>query len=143
MTCKDWFSVYPADGDQWTNTISVPNYYNVCSQIVGYYNIRGYQLPRTGVAYADFSSYYEPNPNERIYLEVKLVSPLKKDQYYKISFYVALINKSMYYTSNGIGAYLSKDKIEKFNYFALEVSPHIISDFKIIDTLNWTETSSM
>jgi gliding motility-associated-like protein len=142
MDCKDWFSVYPANGDKWTNTVSIPDYYNVCAgPCCSYYNSYGYQVPHSGVAYTQIMAYFEPNPNERIYLEVRLTEPLKKDQWYKIIFYVALINKSMYYTSNGIGAYLSIDKLEKFNYSVVEVTPAIMASKLVKDTLNWTEVS--
>ena len=139
MTCKEWSSVMPANGDQWTNTNSVPDYFNACSSCFGYYNYAGYQLPRTGLAYSDICAYFGPNPNERIYLEVRLNSPLKKDQIYKVSYFAALINKAEW--SSPIGAYLSIDKFVKADYFALQLVPHIESNGQIRDTLNWTEVS--
>jgi hypothetical protein len=109
MTCKDWFGVYPANGTQWTNTVSVPDYFHICSTNSSFDNYRGYQLPRTGVAYTDVLVYERPNPNQRIYLECQLLQPLVKDEIYKLSFFVSLINLSKYYT-NKIGIYLSVDK---------------------------------
>ena len=139
MTCKDWFSVYPANGDQWTNTISVPDYYNVCAgPCCSYTNSYGFQLPHSGVAYSEFSAYEQANPDERIYLECQLLAPLVKDEIYKVSFFVSLINKAKNYT-NKIGIYLSAEKQEKFNYYTLDVIPQIMSSVKIKDTLNWVE----
>lgn len=138
MTCKDWFSVYPANGTQWTNTVSVPDYFHICSTGSSFDNYRGYQLPKTGVAYSIFLAYEQWNPDQRIYLECQLLSPLVKGEIYKVSFFVSLINKAKNYT-NKIGIYLSEEKQEKFNYYTLDVIPQIMSSVKIKDTLNWVE----
>ncbi len=140
MACKDWFSVYPANGTQWTNSISVPDYFHTCSSNSGFNNGRGFQLPRTGVAYSDILAYEQANPGQRIYLECELKLILEKDKIYKVNFFVSLCNKYKYYT-NAIGAYLSENKIEQFNYWALEITPQIISSVKINDTLNWVKIS--
>ncbi len=139
MNCKEWFSVFPANGDQFTNTISIPDYYNVCAgSCCSYTNSLGFQFPHTGVAYSQILAYEQPNPNARIYLECELKQVLEKDKIYKISFFASLCNKYKYYT-NALGAYLSVIKIEKFDYWALEITPSIMSQTKINDTLNWVE----
>ena len=142
MTCKDWFCVYPANGDQFTNNITQCDYYNSCSQLAGYNNSNGFQIPKTGVAYSDLLVYYDPIQNTRLYLECELTQTLEKNKFYVVNFFVSLANKSKFYT-NAIAAHFSPNKIEKFDYSYLQTVSHVIGKEKIKDTLDWVEISGI
>ena len=101
-----WFqpNIYGSSTDYYnscnssTNTVSVPT------------NIVGYQLAKSGVAYAGFLLYGALAPNYREYLEVKLTDSLIQGETYCVRFYV-VSSDNLKYAIDAIGAFLSIDSV--------------------------------
>src|SRR6202007_848580 len=66
----------------------------------------GWQVPKTGNAYAGFILKDNSTANYREYVEGKLSSPLVAGQHYCVSFYISLPDKGYLYCNN-FGMYLS------------------------------------
>lgn len=49
----------------WLSFRGTPDYFNKCSTIEGIYNSWGYQLPHTGLGYADVGVYQSGLPNSQ------------------------------------------------------------------------------
>jgi len=121
---------------------NTPDIFNSCSTptTLGVpFNCLGYQYAKTGQGYAGFA--WETS-NNCDYLSVMLITPLKAEKKYCISFYVNPGNQT-YYVMDRIGAYLSIDSIYVSTYAYLHYIPQIESPSGVIisDTVNWTEIS--
>ncbi|HEY9083548.1 MAG TPA: gliding motility-associated C-terminal domain-containing protein [Vicingaceae bacterium] len=126
---KNWYSP----------TLGSPDYYNVCatnSQLGVPQNGRGYQMPKTGDAYAGF--YVRANSNNREYLQVELAQPLKEGKKYTVHFYLSLSDIDEISIWN-IGMYFSNLAIysSTFAVFAPNLTPQILN--KEGNYLNWEE----
>jgi hypothetical protein len=125
-------------------TGATSDYYNACG--TGYSNVpncsAGYQLARTGVAYAGFFGLFTYGDNYREYIQVQLNSTLQSDSCYFVEFYCNLYNLS-FYSINKIGAYLSNTAITTtvLPSLVLNYTPQIISSTFLSDTLNWIHVS--
>ena len=100
--CQDWFTpmfyLDPAFNPANPNIYGSSDYYNTCSNqsfsIPG--NLFGYQSVRTGDAYAGFGLlgvFHPPNypyTNYKEYIEVELISDLKKGREYCVEFYYSV-----------------------------------------------------
>ena len=107
------------------------------------YNYFGVQIPRTGNAYAGFSSgYVSPANNLREYLEVELNDSLVLGKKYCVSFFVSFANLSA--TSiDGFGVYFSNILLSYSSppQGLLNLTPQVSNPTGVIlsDTLNWIE----
>lgn len=118
-----------------------PDYYNQCSSgtIVNIpSNYQGFQLARSGTAYAGIIT-YNSLFEYREYLEVPLTNTLQFNSCYHFEMYVNLSDNSQY-TIDNIGVYLSDTLINGItNALPLPFAPHISNQpGNIFDTLNWT-----
>jgi gliding motility-associated-like protein len=122
-------------------TENTPDIYNSCSVTSGVpHNGGGYQPAKTGNGYAGINLLW--NSNNKEYLSVKLLSPLKAEKKYCVSFYVNFFN-NCYLAIDAIGAYLSNDSIFYNIYTTLPFQAQIENqEWNIIkDTVNWTLVS--
>lgn len=125
-------------------TGATTDYYNACAS--GYSNVpncsAGYQLARTGVAYAGLFGLFTYGDNYREYLQVQLISALQTDSCYFVEFYCNLYNPC-FYSINKMGAYLSDTAVTTITLpsLVLNYSPQIISSTFLSDTLNWMHVS--
>ncbi|MEP7170526.1 MAG: hypothetical protein ABI855_14245, partial [Bacteroidota bacterium] len=108
-------------------TLGTPDLFNICNLNIPH-NFFGYQVPRTGVAYAGIitliTTYDSVYNSWREYAEVKLNSSLQTGTKYFISFYVSLAD-SVNYATDDIGAYLSIDTAKSDTSYLLAVTPQI------------------
>jgi OmpA-OmpF porin, OOP family len=120
------------------------DYFNSCTRIqVGVpQNFMGYCLPKDGQAYAGLILLLEPpadstkggKVNYREYLQSRLTGPLKKDQWYGVTFYFSVAPYSTF-AINRLGAYLSEKKISKGRSTkVLAYKPQITMDTTVILT---------
>lgn len=88
-TCPNRISIFKSSIEDWTtpNTGST-DYFNSCSNTVGFVNFFGEQEARTGNAYAGI--YVMAPQNYREYIQAELSDPLITGQKYTVSFYVSL-----------------------------------------------------
>ncbi len=79
--------------EYWDQTNGTPDYYNACSIIMSTpKNIMGQEDPKTGYGYVGMYLYDKGNYRE--FLTAKLTEPMRKQEYYVISLYVALSENS-------------------------------------------------
>lgn len=124
-----------------------PDYYNVCetNNYAGVpKNLMGWQIARTGNAYAGFIAAYPledipPNPPvRREYVEIKLSDYLQAGQKYFVRFYVSLADSSNY-AIDDIAMFFSSDTAISDTSYQLHYSPQITNpqgNF-IVDKTNW------
>lgn len=112
--------------ENWTQaTAGTVDYYNSCSQTVGVpKNIFGFQNAHSGKGYIGMVTYSPSQKNYREYLQTKLISPLETGKIYCIEFYISLGDNATYVT-DGIGIYISKEKIKSENNIQLNYNPQI------------------
>jgi hypothetical protein len=135
----------------WVNpTNADPDYYNQCSSNTASslpINYLGYQLARTGIAYAGIGCYNSPALSApfRDYLQVELSSPLSLNKDYCVSFFVSLVDNYSSCCSivaiTEIGIYFSNQAVTSTSYSQLNYIPQITSPVGVYlsDTLGWTE----
>src|SRR5690606_19461467 len=75
-------------------------------------NFTGDQMALSGNNYAGVRWWSYQNKEPRTYLQTQLKHKMKKDSLYCVRFYVTLADLSKYATGE-LGAYFSKEKIEK------------------------------
>ena len=113
------YSSCPSDYSQfdlvtsWTTPTSFKSsdYYNICATLGSVsvpLNGGGYQLARSGSAYAGIYVYYADNIRE--YIEGSLATPLESGACYHVEFYVSAANYYSY-TTDAIGIYFSNSLI--------------------------------
>jgi gliding motility-associated-like protein len=120
---------------------SSTDYFNACSSMLSVPNYPGgFQLAKTGVAYAGM--WFLQSPNYREYLQVKLDSALKLNRCYYVEFYV---NQPDYITEsiNNIGANLSITQPIGTVGILMPLTPHILNTGNpiISDSINWVKVS--
>jgi len=74
------------------------DYFNACSDALGYYNYVGNQKPKTGDGYAGIYTYAPGSYRE--YMQTKLVKKLIRGTNYTITFYVSLADCSSHAINN-------------------------------------------
>ncbi|MBI1289207.1 MAG: T9SS type A sorting domain-containing protein [Flavobacteriales bacterium] len=132
----------------WSTAKGSVDYYNACSNSIypdyGTPNNRlGFQLPRTGNAYASLLCYIDAWTNEREYLWGELSSPLIANQKYYLEYYVNLSDSSNFAISN-FGAHVSVNDtryLSSGGFLNLESSIHFDTTSAIKDTDGWTKIS--
>ena len=97
---------------------------------------------------------YRPEPpgangtwHSRQYIQVKLESPLKKNESYHFSMWVRTSNYAATFFTSGLGAYLSNSNFyitpkELKDHYYVELSPQIICDSVISNVDEWKEIDS-
>ena len=128
-----------------------PDYYNACggnggqASVPG--NLAGYQVARTGKAYAGIIGYYNYNGSAvdavGEALSTKLTASLLKDSAYCVTFYVSPVLSYFLpaVVLNEIGANLSDTLPDAPTGHNLTLPYHIVSDTSVhmIDTTRWYE----
>lgn len=93
--CPKGISFFHNNVKHWT----IPNngttdYFNLCSNEIGFKNFVGYQKARTGEGYAGVHMYYKKNYRE--YIQGTLKQPLIREKKYRVTFYLSLADSSKY-----------------------------------------------
>ncbi len=123
-----------------------PDYFNTCATNPSLSipsNIVGYQVPKTGNAYAGFGVYvYNYTPTTRENIAVQLKQKLSANKLYCITLHVSLTERSRVAISN-IGCFFKADSIKNFYpiptpFSAITFTTPILESSSIIsDTINW------
>ncbi|WP_405574368.1 OmpA family protein [Winogradskyella sp. Asnod2-B02-A] len=93
--CPRAMSLFHRNVKNWTNPNSgTTDYFNSCSEKMGFENFNGYQKARTGKGYAGIYTYFKKNYRE--YVQGGLKSTLKRGRKYQVKFYVSLAENSRY-----------------------------------------------
>ncbi len=120
-------------------------YFNSCLQ--------SYQMPKTGIAYAEFSSFVQSPSQESNIPFLKLVDTLKAGKIYCVTYYVSMWNNARYGIDK-LGALLTPTAFpEKLpvtctssNTVAVAglYTPQVVTPPGVVfeDTLNWMEVSA-
>lgn len=87
-------------------------------------NSVGFQSALSGINYAGVVWYSYMDKQPRSYLQVKLKEMLKKGQKYCVTYYVSLADLSKY-SSDNLGAYLSKIQVNKKDMASLTYKPQV------------------
>ncbi len=131
MESKHWYSP----------TIGSPDLFHVCANSSNPQwgvpqNTRGYQVPKTGGAYAGF--FVRANDDGREYLQVELNKPLEGGKKYSVQFYLSLADIFAVSVWN-IGICLSNTAVSSplINTYVLNVTPQILNEEG--NFLNWEE----
>lgn len=132
-----------SDCNNWVSFKGSPEYIPYCRSN-SYSNGAGFQIPRTGEAYAGFIGYDKNNSNVREFFGVALTSPLVIGEKYYVSFYVSLGYKKHVFNvaNNNIGAMFTT--YSYYDPFLTLPSPnfaHIKENEIISDTINWIKIS--
>ena len=122
---------------------SSTDYFNKCATVwyVSVPSNLGYQLPRTGNAYAGFYL-TGPSANYREYAEIQLLDTLIIGKKYCVEFYVSLLDNAM--AVDAVGAYFTKDSLfVNSPNTLLPYTPQISNPIGNIlsDTVNWIKVS--
>ena len=152
-SCPNHFSQIEKAKGWFQPTIGTPDYLNTCvDSTAGVIdiplNLFGYQMPRTGNAYAGLALFSTNPPlniedNYREYIETKLAIPMKSNTKYYISFYVSFADSGINTTSR-VGAYLSNDSVIDLTIDSnLNFKPQIENPkgHFIKDNTNWEKVS--
>jgi len=105
------------------------------------HNTFGYQIARTGVAYAGIFLYEQAGPDGyREYITTQLKELLKKGIKYQIKFYVSLAEESEIAVSN-VEALFTKEPIKFLGQGRLDYVPQLSykNNKPVTDTSKWTE----
>ncbi|NRR91331.1 OmpA family protein [Winogradskyella undariae] len=70
------------------------DYFNNCSEAIGFQNFNGYQEARTGKGYAGIYTYFKKDYRE--YIQGSLTSKLERGKKYQVKFYISLAENSRY-----------------------------------------------
>jgi len=127
---KHWFNPHGATPDFYT---FYPGY---CSGPTSINNPNGFQIARSGSAYAGIYGYLNPT---REYIANTLTDSLVPGSCYFVEFYVALANPCKYSIDN-LGAYITDDTSGFKNFLHnISVVPQIINQPGVMlsDTMNW------
>lgn len=105
----------------------------------------GQQMPRTGKVTTGIWIYgpgWSPK-DYREYLEVKLITPLKKGTYYKATMYVSHEDYLKLYTNN-LGMYFSDTLVDKQKFYTqLNFTPQVNETKVIKDDKNWVKVTGI
>lgn len=128
----------------WINpTMYSPDYFNECDTRVTFslgvpQNWYGFQVAKSGVAYAGVITKYGFSSTLREYIQVKLTDSLKIGKKYLVKYYISVADSSPY-SVNKVGAYLSKEQISNSSQSNLEFTPQIANNFSLDNANEWFE----
>lgn len=130
----------------WSNpTDATPDYYNTCNNtingIVGIpYNVGGFQYAKSGNGYMGIIPFeYDQISYWYEYIQGTLITPLQKDRYYNVSFYMVLADGYADVALRNLGAYFSTNSFTLSGSQKLNFVPQIKNNNYIVDTLNWVK----
>lgn len=134
----------------WYNpTLGTPELYHGCAPLSSYVSVPinttgGYQMARTGQAYAGLYMWRADLPEVREYAEVPLTQPLEAGRCYQVAFYANMPNDHPY-ACDRVGAYFSVGPISATDGFVLPYEAHIEhpAGELITDTVGWTLISGV
>ena len=93
--CPRDMSLFHRNVKKWTNPNNgTTDYFNSCSDKMGFQNFNGYQKARTGNGYAGIYIYFKKNYRE--YVQGSLKSTLKRGNKYQVKFHISLAENSRY-----------------------------------------------
>ena len=127
--------------------INSPDLFNTCCtscQCSIPSNIVGFQFARNGFGMAgiQIQTHNDKLTFPRDYLECTLISPLLKDTLYWVSFFVNYSEEQI--AIAGLGCFLSNTILQNtIDGKPFHVTPQIVSNQIIKDTINWTEISGV
>lgn len=149
--CPKDISFFHTNVKHWT----IPNngttdYFNSCSEKVGFMNFSGYQKPRTGKGYAGIYAFYKKNYRE--YIQGTLKESLKRGKKYRVTFYISLSDSSKYaikelgfmttskkynsfHSNTNINAKVISERVPNMKFYP------IIKAQYLDDSKNWTKIS--
>lgn len=139
--CPNNISFFHKNVKNW----SIPNngttdYFNACSDQMGFENFTGQQVAKSGEGYAGIHVYFKRNYRE--YIQGKLKQRLERGKTYDISFYVSLAEKSTHAISN-ISIQFYADKMVNFTNKNLPETINKPSEQShnsfLTDSNQWTE----
>jgi len=152
------FSQCPFNGGQinfaipwYSANAASPDYFNQCGSIGCSVplNAWGYQIARSGQAYAQTGVYGSTTSSIREYIQVQLIDTLIAGKEYCVSFYVSQAGISSFFNSympiviTEIGMLFSNNPIISSNLLPLPYTPQIVSPSGtfLSDTVNWMQIS--
>ena len=126
-----WTAATAGDPDLFTTNTKV-------DEVKAPLNSLGEQRAYRGENYAGLVAYKYKDANVREYLQVQLTQPLDSAKTYCVEFYISLADLSKY-AVDGMGAYLSKDRIKTDNWNVLNVEAQIQNPSKRVlqDAIEW------
>lgn len=93
--CPRDMSLFHRNVTDWTiPTNGTTDYFNSCSEKMGFKNFSGEQIARTGNGYAGIYVYFKKDYRE--YIQGTLKSTLKRGKKYQVKFYISLAENSRY-----------------------------------------------
>ncbi|WP_458628338.1 OmpA family protein [Winogradskyella sp. PC D3.3] len=93
--CPRDMSLFHRNVKDWTNPNSgTTDYFNSCSEKMGFQNFNGYQKARTGNGYAGIYVYFKKDYRE--YVQGTLKSTLERGKKYQVKFYISLAENSRF-----------------------------------------------
>ena len=109
---------------------------------------QSYQMPRSGIAYAEFGIYTQSATQESSHPQIKLIDTLKAGKVYCVSYYVSMWNNARY-SIDKLGALLTPTPFPCFVAggptvaIAGQYTPQVVTPPGIVfeDTLGWEEVS--
>lgn len=142
--CPQFYPDLEGKCNSWTSFRGTPDYINNCSTVCGFSNNYGYQVARTGQAYAGLASFQVTTLNGREHVGVELLSPLEIGTIYYVSFYVSCgytyLGENI--ATNMIGAKFTTYKYGDPNMVTpLPNTCQLYTDNIISDTLNWVQVT--
>lgn len=135
--CTGWYNPTYASSDLWCNN-------GVVGNMQPPHLPEGYQFPRTGNNLAGMLILETIDWEYREYVQCELLSPLKENAIYEVSFWVNVAGNGN--QTSSIGAYFSQDQISNTSSFLyLPYNPQVKNDNNnfISDTLGWTLISGI
>ncbi|EPR72428.1 outer membrane protein, OmpA/MotB family [Winogradskyella psychrotolerans RS-3] len=130
-------SLFHRNVKDWT----IPNngttdYFNSCSEKMGFQNFNGYQKARTGNGYAGIYAYFKKDYRE--YVQGTLKTTLEQGKKYQVKFYISLAENSRYALKE-LGIMMTS---EKFNASKSKVNINAKNFAKRIPNLTFRPTFS-
>src|SRR5690606_29932266 len=92
---------------------------------------------------SDCSYSYTKQVNNRIrgtgrsFAEVQLISPLSANEEYVVEFYTLHKSQPAVYYTNNIGALVTQDTFQYFDYFVMNITPTVEAAGIIYEEHNW------
>ena len=138
---NDWYDPTAGSPDLFSRMINQSCWnFQQSSTYPGPICLKGPQLPRGGNVMAGLFCYTISGFNQREYIQVQLTTPLAINDTFIVSFYASLADNTER-SINTLAAYLSVNPLTTGNDQPLAVTPQVISNFYIADTMLWTKVS--
>lgn len=141
-----WFQPHKYPGLYNVNLSSSSDYFNLCNDSTSTVsvpnNFIGHQNPHSGNGYIGIGYYVTQwvGNSFREYAEVKLNQELISNKKYNLKYFVSLADGAWFSTTK-FDAFFSNDSLLDTSLYLnlINVIPQISNNFRVNDTLNWTE----